>query len=291
MATAVGTPRARALSAALRKVRQEQGVSLRDLAGRLSMLPSQLSNLETGKRLPSVETTATILGALRVSATERERILSLARNAAEPNWLTVGIPGIPQQLAGAWECERAATDITAWHPCLVPGLLQTTDYARFILAADELPKADIESRVLVKIARREILTKSDPVRLKALVAESALREPIGTDDIMREQLRSLINLGGLANVEIRVVPSYCGWHPGVGGPFVLYEFSDAPAVVHFEHYSSGAFNQDEDDVKAYRGAIRKIGHRAMMPSDSIDLIAQMIVDRWSKNDEMLLGQV
>jgi hypothetical protein len=107
----------------------------------------------------------------------------------------------------------------------------------------------------------------------------------------REQLRSLVDLAGLANVDMRIVPDHGGWHPGLGGPFVLYEFPDSPAVVHFEHYSSGAFDQNEDDVKAYRTAIKKIVDRAMTPNDSINLVAQVIVDKWSKNDEVLLGQI
>lgn len=154
MASAAGSPRARALAAALRKTREEAGLSLRALAHRLKLDQSYLSRVENGKRVPSVETTARILGALQSSPDEFERILELARNAAEPNWLTVGVPGIPQQLAGVVECERAATAIITWHPCLIPGLLQTADYARAIVSAsarvNKLPSHEIESRVMIK---------------------------------------------------------------------------------------------------------------------------------------------
>lgn len=134
MATANGTrsPRARALAAALRKAREDFGVSNRELAGILGIDQSHLSRVETAKKVPSAETTAMTLAALRTPPAERERILDLARNAGEPNWLAVGVPGIPQQLAGAWECERAASSITQWHQNLVPGLLQTTEYARVV---------------------------------------------------------------------------------------------------------------------------------------------------------------
>lgn len=282
MGTAIGTPRARALSAALRKAREDQGLSLRGLAQQLSMNFSHLSNLETGKRVPNVEVTATILGALRLPADEREKILDLARNVSEPNWLTVGIPGIPHQLAGAWECERAASAITAWHPCVVPGLLQTTDYARAIATASGLETHEIESRVMVKLSRREILTKRDPVEFKALVAETALREPIGDHAVMVDQLRHLLGIGDQKNVDIRVVPRRAGWHPGLVGPFLVYDFPDSPPVVHFEHHSSGAFDQNEDDVKAYRKAIDTMTKIAMSPRDSSEFIARLIVDEWSE---------
>ncbi|MGI8312304.1 helix-turn-helix domain-containing protein [Saccharopolyspora hattusasensis] len=285
MATAIGSPRARALSAALRKAREDRGLSLRDLAKRVSLNYSYLSNLETGKRVPNVETTATIIGALRLSATDREKILALARNVSEPNWLTVGIPGIPHQLAGAWECERAASLITAWNPCVVPGLLQTTDYARSIAVASGLETHEVESRVMVKLSRREILTKRDPVMFKALVAETALREPIGDPTVMVDQLRHLLTIAERSNVVIRIVPQRVGWHPGLMGPFVLYDFADSPSVVHFEHYSSGAFDQNEDDVKAYRNAIKRLASFALSARDSNEFIARLIVDEWSENGE------
>ncbi|MGI8312435.1 helix-turn-helix domain-containing protein [Saccharopolyspora hattusasensis] len=276
MATANGSPRARALSHALREARREHGISTRELADRLSIDQSHLSRIETGKRVPSVETTAMILAILRTSPEERERILALARNASEPNWLTVGIPGIPQQLAGAWECERAASSITGWHPCLIPGLLQTTEYARAIVVAsarlDSLPQHEIESRVMIKVARRDVLASRNPVRFNALIAEAALREPIGPADAMAEQLRHLIKVAEQPNVSIQVVPQRAGWHPGSPGPFVFYEFKDTPPVVHFEHHSSGAFNQDEDDIRAYRKAIDEMSRIALGQAEAIDLI-------------------
>ena len=88
MTTATGTrsPRARALSAALRKAREDAGMTNRELAARLSLDQSHLSRIETGKRTPSIETTAMIVATLRTARDERDRILDLARNASEPNW-------------------------------------------------------------------------------------------------------------------------------------------------------------------------------------------------------------
>lgn len=280
------SPRARALSAALRKAREERGISSRELAGRLSIDQSHLSRIETGKRTPGVETTAMILATLRTPPEERERILALARNVAEPNWLTVGIPGIPQQLAGAWECERAATAITAWHHSLIPGLLQSSAYARAIVSAscrlDGLTQDEVESRVAVKASRREVLTGANPVAFRALISESALRDPVAPAAAMREQLRHLISISEQPNISIRVVPPRVGWHPGSPGPFVLYEFNDSPSVIYFEHRSSGAFNLDESDVRAYRTAIAEIGRIALSERDSLDRIGRIIIDEWGE---------
>ncbi|WP_190822284.1 Scr1 family TA system antitoxin-like transcriptional regulator [Saccharopolyspora pogona] len=289
VATANG-PRARALAAALRQARQERNMSIRELGRKLSFDQSNLSKIENCKKVPSVELTARILGALGATPEECERILALARRASEPNWLAVGIPGLPEQLAGAMESEREAKSIVAWSPMTLPGLLQITDFVRALAVANELPKHEIERRVTVRIARREVLTGRDPVRLEALISEVALREPMASPEVMTEQLRHLFTMADQPNIAIRVIPLGVGWHPGAAGPFVLYEFADAPPFVHFEHYSSGAFVTNSDDIEAYRTAIRMISRHALSPADSKRFIAQVIADDWSSSDQTTLAQ-
>lgn len=193
----------------------------------------------------------------------------------EPNWLTVGLNGIPQQLAGAVECERAATAIAEWAPMLVPGLLQTLDYNRSMKKASGLSEADTELRVMLSASRREVITRrSDPVSFNAFIGEAALFEPIGTAEVMVEQLDQLVEFASRDNIAVRMVPLRTGWHPGLLGPFVLYEFDDITPVVHFEHYSSGAFIPAEHDVDEYRSAIQQIESLAMDERTSVEFIVE-----------------
>lgn len=276
MAATAGTPRARALSAALRDARETRGVGLRVLARQLEFSHTQISHWETGHRVPGVETVAMILTALRVSAGERERILDLARNLGEPSWLTVGTAGIPQQLAGAIECERAASTISEWSPMVVPGLLQTADYSRAILEMVDLSEQDMAVRVMARAGRGEVLSKRDPVRFEALISEAVVHEPVGSDQIMSAQIAHLLDKSGEPNVTIRVVPLRVGWHPGWSGPFVVYGFPDSPSVVHFEHYSSGVFVPIDYDVREYGKALLKIRDIAMGPADSLDCLVKAL---------------
>ncbi|MPZ85373.1 MAG: helix-turn-helix domain-containing protein [Actinophytocola sp.] len=276
VATDAVTPRARALAAAIREIRERSGVSGRKLSAQLGLSHGTLSHWETGRRIPSVEDVAAFLAVLGVVGEEKEHVLDLARHAAEPNWLTVGMPGIPQQLAGVWECERAASAIAAWTPMIIPGLLQTPEYARATAVAGGLPEGEVESRVMVRNGRREVITRrNDPVMFEALICEVALREVIGGTEVLAEQLRWLGDMAKRKNVTVRVVPLGVGWHPGFAGPFVLYDFPDAPPVVHFEHYSSGAFVPDADDVQAYRGAVDRLREIAMSPAASTRHIAEV----------------
>jgi hypothetical protein len=96
---------------------------------------------------------------------------------------------------------------------------------------------------------------------------------------MAEQLMSLIQLGQRPNIDIWVVPARIGWHPGSAGPFVCYEFPDADPVVHFEHYSSGAFVPNVDNVREYEDAVSDLKDLAVGPHRSAAFIAG-IVEEW-----------
>ncbi|WP_083822397.1 helix-turn-helix domain-containing protein [Saccharopolyspora spinosa] len=115
MVAANGSPRARALAAGLRQARRDRGVSLRELAKHISSDASNLSKIELGKKVPTPELVARILGALHTPQEEYERILELARNASEPNGLTVGMPGITKQLAGSIESEQESSRFMFGH--------------------------------------------------------------------------------------------------------------------------------------------------------------------------------
>lgn len=269
-----GAPRARALAGALRQAREAAKVSVREVARRLDISHSVVSYWETSKRVPRLEDVASYLSAIGVTGDDREAILGLARHAGDQDWLAVGIPGVTHQLAGTMECERAAAAITDWSPHLVTGLLQTSDYARAIISSDPFPAAEVEARVLVRMGRRDVITRSNPVRLTALLGEAALHEMIGGPRVMADQVRFLVKLAESDTITIQVVRSTQGWHPGLEGQFVLYDFDGAPSIVLLAHYRTGAFVAEPRDVAGYRTAVDKIERLAMSPADSLALITR-----------------
>jgi len=273
-----GAPRARALAGALRQAREDAKISVREVARRLGISHSVVSYWETSKRVPRIEDIASYLTAIGVTGDAREAILALGRDADAQNWLAVGIPGISQQLTGTMECERAASAITDWSPHLVTGLLQTSDYARAIIGGGSLPAHEVEARVLVRMGRRDVITRSNPVRLTAYLGEAALHEMIGGSHVMADQLRHLVKAAESDTITVQVVRSYQGWHPGLIGPFVLYDFDGAPSIVLLEHHRTGAFVTEPDDVAGYKSAVDKIYQLAMSPADSLTLITQVAHD-------------
>lgn len=239
---------------------------------RLGLSHGAVSFWETGRRAPTTEDVAALLAALHVVGEEREEILGLARHVSDGSWLTTGVPGAPAQLAGVMECERAAVEMIEWAPMVVPGLLQTSDYARAVFAAGDHSTQDLETRVMLRLARREVLERAKSLRLRALVGEQALREQLATPPVMRQQYAYLLTVSRRPNIEIRVVRSNVGWHPGLMGPFILFGFDDQPDVLYLEHHRTGAFTPDEDDVRAYHEAVSRMETLALSTEESREFI-------------------
>ncbi|MFI5607487.1 helix-turn-helix domain-containing protein [Amycolatopsis sp. NPDC051903] len=270
--TAMLTPRIRTLGASLREARLGAHFSLRELARRIGVNPSLVSHWERGSRVPSVEDVAGVLGALGVVGDEKRRIMYMARGSAEPGWITYGLPGAPNHMAGVLACERAATEIVEWAPMVLPGLLQTPGYARAIFSASALDQAEIERRVAVRMARRKLIAGYEAVPFEGLIGEAALRESIGGTATMADQLRALVASSAKPTISLRVVPSGIGWHPGLEGRFILFGQENSGPVIYFENFSSGCFVPDEYDVEQYRAALKRIRAVAMNPEASVEFV-------------------
>src|SRR2546430_3524730 len=152
----------RELGAELRQARESAGLGQRELARRAGISAhSRVSEAESGKRLLSVDELERIFDALDVGTDERDRLLGLARSAEGPGQLNVGSANIGKALVELIDHEQNATRITNVAPLLIPGLLQTSDYARAIVG----DKPDAETRVKLRAGRRDILTRRNPVEL------------------------------------------------------------------------------------------------------------------------------
>lgn len=269
------TPRARALAAGLREVREAHGVGLRQLARILGFAPQVLSLWEKGLRLPSVADVALILGFFKVRGEKQKYFLELAGSAREPDWLTTGSPEIPEPLSGLLECERSATTVTNWALGIIPGLLQTADYARALLSNSNLTVEQADARLKVRLDRQKILTRPDPARLSAVIYETAFREPLGDEDIMSDQYDHLLAMSRLPNVSLRILPSGQGYHPGLLGSFLIYEYEELPPVIFLEHHGGSAFLSDDRHITAYRRLAKIVTGSALSEEASRSLIAEV----------------
>lgn len=226
---------------------------------------------------PSAEDTASFLAAINLTGDERDRILTIARSA-DPDWIVSGPPGINPQLASVMECERYATCITECAPLVFPGLLQTGDYARAIISrgSPHLTEQEVDNLVMIRVARREALTRVEPVDFTAFIGTPAIYGGIGGQKVMANELTQVLDLARRGNVTIQAFDTTGDWTPALAGPFILYEFDNLPAAVYLEHHRSGALLVDPADVADYKTAAETIRREAMSPDQSAGLIADAI---------------
>ncbi|MEV4602234.1 helix-turn-helix transcriptional regulator [Amycolatopsis sp. NPDC049253] len=271
------SPRARAIGAELRRAREDAGLSARTLAARIGVAHTTVGRWESGERSPRPTDVATVLGALGTDHELREELVELSRNTDGRHWVASGLPEQQRQLAALLELERDATRIVNVSPLLIPGLLQTSGYARAIIGAGGVPAGEIETRVAVRIGRRDVIMRRErPAELLALVDESALRRNIGGPAVMAEQLRALDEASCWSNVTLRAIPESAGWHPALEGPFDVLEFVDRTPVVQIENRRSALFFHESVDVEAYRLATDRVQDIAMSPDETRAFIADVL---------------
>jgi transcriptional regulator with XRE-family HTH domain len=256
---------------------------VREVARLMGVSHATVSQWETGKRVPDVESVGAYLSVIGADEPERNRILDIARGANDPSWLATGLPGASNGLAGILECERTTTDFVEWCPLLLPGLVQTHDYAQAILDNEtSLSEKQVDGLVHARIDRRRVLTEDrdelGPAHYSAIINEHALRERIGGAGVLLAQLRELLAATELPTVTIRVLRAGGDWHPGLSGPFILYNFEGARSIVHIEHFRASAFLYDEQDIQDYKVAATVLRRRAMNPDDSAGFITEVIGD-------------
>lgn len=270
MPSSAETPRARQLGAELRQAREAQRLSTRELGELVGRGSSHVSRWENGKLTPSEADAAGVLAVLGVTGSERDRLLELARDAADPNWVA---PGVDRQLSALIGYERTAQRIVAVEPLLIPGLMQTVDYARACIMAFGATRGEADQRATHRVGRQHVLHNRHPVHMTAVIGEHALRTAPCDADVMVEQLRHLVTLGELDNVEIKVLPSGRPSAPALMGPWVLLEFRDTRPVLHLEHYSVSTTLTDPKTIARYQEAADTLRKTAMNAIESAAFIA------------------
>lgn len=273
MVVSSGAGSARELGAELRALRKRHGLNTREMAERVGTSNANISHWETGTRLVPLERLTALLDSLGVHSDERERLLGLRRQAEGPGQFLAGVPSIGAQLAQLIEYESTAKKITDVSPLVMPGLLQTADYARAVLG--EGPET--ETRVKLRVGRSEVLTRrKNPVEFETFIDSEVLVRPFAPPDVMLDQLRHVLRLAELPNVTIQLVPSTRpGWQPMMAGPFILLEFPTASPIVHLEHHRASVFLWEEHDVAAFLAAPSEIRKRAMTPDRTSEVIREI----------------
>jgi transcriptional regulator with XRE-family HTH domain len=280
---AASTSRERALSGVLRKAWESSDMTMRTVAKQLGKSHSTLSRWFNGEVVPDIEDVAGILGVLGVVGDKRDEILALTRvSGLGPAWVTSGPTGVSQQLTGSMEMEATAASMFEWSPLVVPGLLQTESYARAIVGAnDKLKPGEVNHLVTLRLGRQHAIRRDDPIQLTAILGLPAIQGGIGGSQIMAGQLRHLLKVStDVDAVTLLLARVDGGWHGGLLGTFVLYEFdAPLPSIVSLEHHRTGSFIDDPDDVAAYTELATDLRELAYSPDETRDLLRQEVATK------------
>lgn len=268
--------KAKALGTQLRICREDAGLNIRDAADAVDCDKSALSRLETGTRRTTVEEVAQLLGVYRVRGSLRDELLSAARSLDEPGWWgwDHGSGSLPKALVTFAECESEANLITNWAPMLIPGLLQTMDYARAWLLSTGTDPDRVDLLLATRLSRQRIM--NDPSRrFVFFLGEASLVTPVGDAAVLARQLVAVREVGERPQVSVRVVPGGAGPHEGQLGSFVALEFASTAPLVLVELMRSSVFLDDEHQTRPYLGALRKLEALALSEPESMRRITDL----------------
>ena len=269
--------RVRRVSGELRELRRDHGLAADEVARALGMSVSKLSRVENGIRKPVPDDVSALLGLYRVPAPRRDELLSLVRDGEDYNWWRFQEGKLPAMWQELPKFEREATAIKNYELAIVPGHLQTPEYVRAFSAAadDELTAQEIDALVEVRVSRQAQWRRPDGPPLHVIMEEGACRRPVGTPELMHQQLRNIVQIARQSKLTVQVIPSSVGAHTGLDGPFMLLEFHEQPSLVHIDNRCSGVFVEETEYVAAVQKAFRRLRCQALTPEDSVDLIASL----------------
>jgi len=257
----------------LRKLRAQAGITPERAADRIRGSTAKISRLELGRTGFKDRDVRDLLALYHVDPADIELFREVVRKANEPGWWHRFSDLMPAWFETYLGLEQAAWSIRTFEAQLVPGLLQTEDYARAVVA---LGHANIEAerRVELRKRRQEMLDWSTGPTLWAVLDESVLHRPVGGVTVLRAQLEHLVRMTEHLRVTIQVLSYAAGGHAAMGGSFTMLRFdeSDLPDIVYTEQLTSSTYMDKEADLENYRRVMDRVSVQAETPERSREMI-------------------
>lgn len=273
----------RQLGSMLRQARQARGLTLQQVVTQLNRQNvtlgiSTLTQWEQGKRSPRPQDLVPLMQVLEIADTQVLR--DLARAARQRNWWSQDAAALRNSFTQLMGLEADACVIAEYSATVLPGLLQTREYAAAIMAAASPPLTGetITTRIDIRLERqRKLLDAETPTQLQQLhvvLDEGCLRLRVGGDTVWHDQLRHLLKLGQRRDIIVQVLPFVVGAHAGTMGGFTLLDFTDADPVAYVELASTDVYFEG-DQAGLYRLRFDKLREQALPEPLSLRLIEEV----------------
>ncbi|HWE88679.1 MAG TPA: helix-turn-helix transcriptional regulator [Pseudonocardiaceae bacterium] len=271
------TIRARELGAELKRHRETLEMTQEDVKEKTGFSMSKISRAEGGRRGVLIQDIATLLAVYDVIGKERDELLQLAKEADQSDALVRKGSTLDERRRTLIWLESHATSITNVETVVMPGLLQTGEYTRALMADSGLvPEDQIEDRMVTRLARHSVLHRQFPPKLTAFIDEPVLHRPVGGRDVQHRQLEHLLTMANWPTITIRVIPASVGVHAATNGSFSLLRFTGARPVVYVESLAAGLFLEEKPEITAYEKAMGLLEKSALDEEESARTIARLM---------------
>jgi len=282
MATPSPTVRRKRLGIELRRLRERAELTCEDVGQRLECSGTRISRMETGRISVRPGDVRELLEAYGVTGAEADSLVQLAREARRKGWWHTYGRVLPSWFEAYIGLESEAVRLRDFQPLVMPGLLQTEDYARAVLRAAPHAgsSAEIDRQVALRMERQAILGQAIPPDLWVVLSESVLRVHVGGPAVLRVQLMRLAEVAERPNVTLQVLPFTTAAHVQPISPFTMLEFTDDadPTVVYLEHLTGSLLLENEDEVRRYRVVFDHLRAEALGTGQTADLIARVTAE-------------
>ncbi len=271
------TARLRRLAAELLRLRKMADLSREAVAEQTGINKATLYRIETARARPQARTLKALLTLYEVDDVKCEELVVLLREANQQGWLQTFEGELPDRYSAFIGFESEARQLLTYETLLIPGLLQTEEYARAVIRG-MLPQAtdeEVEARVAARTQRQQVLD-GDQLRLWAVVDEAALRRSVGDAAVLRAQMEHLQKEAKRPNLTLQVLPFDAGPHPALLGAFVILKFGDigAPDMVYIESEAGDLFLDDEPSVDRYNTTFEHLRATALSSAASMDFLSR-----------------
>lgn len=270
----------RRLRTELRRARERAGLTRDQVTAALEMSMSKMVRIETGAVRVSATDLRALLDLYHVrDPSEVDSLLALARGARDRPAQSQYGDAASSRLVEFIELEAAASSTRHFQPLMVPGLLQTREYARVILEqlnhGRGLSNEDIDARVEIRMRRQELLERDNAPDLLFVLDEAVTRRLVGGRQVMRRQLDRLIDLAGRDRITVEVLPFGAGAYPALNGSFVIHGFPDAAdADVLFQEGPEGdeISSDNPEMLSRYQNIFEELRRLSLGPEGSLSFL-------------------
>jgi transcriptional regulator with XRE-family HTH domain len=284
------TPRSKRLGRELRRLRDEAKLRLEDAGKLINSSPSRIQRIEAGDIKARPGDVMELLEAYGIPRDDERAVVlvDMARRLKDTGWWQ-RFGDLPPKYATFIAYEAEAIELHNYEPTLVPGLLQTEDYTRAVVSVGrEADAAGIEERVRARMERQAVLTRSsNPLRLYAVMSEAALRVEVGGPEILRNQLRHIVEVSQRLNVTVQVLTFKAGAHLSDRGGFAIIRLAqDDPPLGYAETPAGALFLEAPAEVDRLSAVFDDVRTRALSPAESVAMIKELA----NEHHEVAKGQ-